>query len=127
MQFTETVMDHFANPRNVGVLEDADAFVEVGSSECGDTTALYLKIEDDRIVDVRFRTLGCAAAIASSSMATEMIKGKTLEEAWALTNREVATALGGLPEPKMHCSVLAEDAIRQAINAYREKQGLEPW
>ena len=127
MQFTEKVMDHFENPRNVGVLEDADAVAEVGSKECGDTTTLYLKIRDNRIVDVRFRILGCAAAIASSSMATELIKGKTLEEAWALTNTDVVEALGGLPEPKIHCSVLAEGAIREAINNYRRSQGLDPW
>jgi nitrogen fixation NifU-like protein len=127
MQFTEKVMDHFENPRNVGVLEDADAVAEVGSKECGDTTTLYLKIRDNRIVDVRFRTLGCAAAIASSSMATELIRGKTLEEAWALTNTDVVEALGGLPEPKIHCSVLAEGAIREAINNYRRSQGLDPW
>ncbi|TAJ44468.1 iron-sulfur cluster assembly scaffold protein [Methanofollis fontis] len=127
MQFTETVMDHFENPRNVGALEDADAVAEVGSPECGDTTTLYLKIRENRIVDVRFRTLGCAAAIASSSMATELILGKSLEEAWALTNTDVVRALGGLPEQKVHCSVLAEGAIREAINDYRRRQGLEPW
>jgi nitrogen fixation NifU-like protein len=127
MQFTEKVMDHFENPRNVGALADADAVAEVGSKECGDTTTLYLKIRDSRIVDVRFRTLGCAAAIASSSMATELIRGKTLEEAWALTNTDVVEALGGLPEPKIHCSVLAEGAIREAINNYRRSQGLDPW
>jgi len=127
MQFTETVMDHFENPRNVGALADADAVAEVGSTECGDTTTLYLKIRDNRIADVRFRTLGCAAAIASSSIATEMILGKTLEEAWALTNTDVVEALGGLPEKKIHCSVLAEGAIREAINNYRRSQGLDPW
>ncbi len=125
--YNETVMDHFKNPRNVGVMENADIVVEVESPECGDLTKLYLKIEDDRIVDVKFQTLGCAAAIASGSMATELIRGKTLEEAWRLTNRDVADALGGLPEPKLHCSVLAEDAIRMAINEYRKKKGLDPW
>ncbi len=125
--YNETVMDHFKNPRNVGVMENADIVVEVESPECGDLTKLYLKIEDDRIVDVKFQTLGCAAAIASGSMATELIRGKTLEEAWRLTNRDVADALGGLPEPKLHCSVLAEDAIRMAINEYRKNQGLDPW
>ncbi len=99
----------------------------MGSKAGGDTTTLYLKIRDNRIVDVRFRTLGCAAAIASSSMATELIRGKTLEEAWALTNTDVVEALGGLPEPKIHCSVLAEGAIREAINNYRRSQGLDPW
>ncbi len=125
--YNETVMDHFKNPRNVGVMENADIVVEVESPECGDLTKLYLKIEDDRIVDVKFQTLGCAAAIASGSMATELIRGKTLEEAWRLTNRDVADALGGLPEPKLHCSVLAEDAIRMAINEYRKKKELDPW
>jgi nitrogen fixation NifU-like protein len=125
--YNETVMDHFTNPRNVGVLEDADVVAETSSSECGDITKIYLKIRDNRIVDIKFQTLGCAAAIASSSMATELIKGKTLEEAWALTNADVADALGGLPEPKLHCSVLAEDAIRKAINQYRTEQGLAPW
>ncbi|NYT05135.1 MAG: Fe-S cluster assembly scaffold protein NifU [Methanomicrobiales archaeon] len=125
--YTKTVMDHFQNPRNVGELPDADTVVEVGSPECGDTTRIFLKIDNNRIVDVKFQTLGCAAAIASSSMATEMIKGKTLEEAWKLTNHDVADALGGLPEKKMHCSMLAEGAIRQAINQYRTKQGLAPW
>jgi nitrogen fixation NifU-like protein len=125
--YNELVMDHFTNPRNVGTIANADAEVEVGSPECGDTTKIFLKIEENRIVDITFQTLGCAAAIASGSMATEMIKGRTLEEAWQLTNREVADALGGLPEKKMHCSVLAEDAIRGAINQYREKKGLEPW
>jgi nitrogen fixation NifU-like protein len=125
--YNETVMDHFTSPRNVGTIENPDAEAEVGSPECGDTTRVYLRIENNRIVDVKFRTLGCAAAIASSSMATEMIKGKTLEEAWQLTNRDVADALGGLPEQKLHCSVLAEGAIRSAINNYRTQQGLDPW
>jgi nitrogen fixation NifU-like protein len=125
--YNDTVMDHFVNPRNVGAIENPDAEAEVGSPECGDTTQITLRIEDERIVDIKFRTLGCAAAIASGSMATEMIKGRTLEQAWRLTNREVAEALGGLPEKKLHCSVLAEDAVRAAINRYREKQGLDPW
>lgn len=125
--YTETVMDHFKNPRNQGEMQDADAVTEIGNPECGDTTKIYLKIKDDRIEDVKFETLGCAAAIASASMATEMIKGKTLEEAWALTNRQVADALGDLPEKKLHCSVLAEGAIRSAINQYRQNRGLEPW
>ena len=125
--YNETVMDHFEHPRNVGEMEDATVVADVGSSECGDRTKLYLKIEDNVIVDVSFKTLGCAAAIASSSMATEMIKGKTLEEAWNLTNADVVNELGGLPEKKIHCSVLAEDAIRDAINTYRKSQGLESW
>ncbi|HDR72797.1 MAG TPA: Fe-S cluster assembly scaffold protein NifU [Methanoculleus sp.] len=125
--YNETVMDHFTNPRNVGVLEDADVVAETSSPGCGDITKIYLKIRDNRIVDVKFQTLGCAAAIASSSMATELVKGKTLEEAWTLTRTDVADALGGLPEPKLHCSVLAEDAIRTAINQYRIDRGLAPW
>jgi nitrogen fixation NifU-like protein len=125
--YNETVMDHFTNPRNVGVLEDASVVAETSSQECGDLTKIYLKIIDDRIVDIRFQTLGCAAAIASSSMATELVRGKTLEEAWELTRDEVVGALGGLPGPKVHCSVLAEDAIRKAINRYRIDHGLAPW
>jgi len=125
--YNEKVMDHFENPRNMGKMDDATVFIEVGSPECGDTTTMYLKIKDDIIVDVSFQTLGCAAAIASSSMATEMIKGKTLEEAWRLTDGEVASELGGLPEPKIHCSVMAEESIHQAINTYRRENGLEPW
>jgi nitrogen fixation NifU-like protein len=125
--YNETVMDHFEHPRNVGEMKDATVTADVGSPECGDRTKIYLKIEDNIIVDVSFKTLGCAAAIASSSKATEMIKGKTLEEAWNLTNRDVVDALGGLPEQKVHCSVLAEGAIRKAINTYRKNQGLEPW
>ncbi|MDG6255996.1 MAG: Fe-S cluster assembly scaffold protein NifU [Methanomicrobiaceae archaeon] len=125
--YNETVMDHFTNPRNVGVIEDADVVAETSSPGCGDITKIYLKIRDNRIADVKFQTLGCAAAIASSSMATELVKGKTLEEAWKLTRKDVADALGGLPEPKLHCSVLAEDAIRRAINQYRIDRGLAPW
>jgi nitrogen fixation NifU-like protein len=125
--YNDTVMDHFTNPRNVGVLEDASVVAEAGSPECGDVTKIYLKIRDNRIIDVKFQTLGCAAAIASSSMATELVRGKTLEEAWELTKDDVADALGGLPAPKLHCSVLAEDAIRKAINQYRIDQGLLPW
>jgi len=125
--YNETVMDHFEHPRNVGEMEDATVVADVGSPECGDRTKLYLKIEGNVIVDVSFKTLGCAAAIASSSMATEMIKGKTLEEAWNLSNADVVKELGGLPEQKIHCSVIAEDAIRDAINTYRKSQGLEPW
>ena len=125
--YNDVVMDHFTNPRNVGTIADADIVVEMGSPECGDVTKLFLKIRDNRIVDIKFQTLGCAAAIASSSMATELIKGKTLEEAWTLTNTQVAEALGGLPEKKLHCSVLAEGAIREAINTYRQQKGLAPW
>ncbi|MBZ4662454.1 MAG: nifU [Caloramator sp.] len=125
--YSDKVMDHFMNPRNVGEIENADGIGEVGNAKCGDIMKIYLKVEDNRIVDVKFKTFGCGSAIASSSMATELIKGKTLEEAWELTNVAVAEALDGLPPAKMHCSVLAEQAIHKAINDYRIKQGLEPW
>jgi nitrogen fixation NifU-like protein len=125
--YNEMIMDHFRNPRNTGEIEDADAVAEIGSPECGDVTKIYLKIRNNRIVDAKFQTLGCAAAIASGSMATVMITGKTLEEAWELTNESVSDALGGLPPAKLHCSVLAEGAIRSAINQYRVDQGLDPW
>lgn len=127
MIYTEKVMDHFRNPRNVGEIEDANGIGEVGNAKCGDIMRIYLKVEDNIIKDVKFMTFGCGSAIASSSMATELIKGHTLEEAWELTNKAVAEALDGLPPVKMHCSVLAEDAIHKAINDYRIKQGLEPW
>ena len=119
--YSEKVMDHFRNPRNVGVIEDADGVGEVGNARCGDIMKMYLKIENDVIVDVKFNTFGCGAAIATSSMATEMVKGKTLEEALQLTNKAVAEALDGLPPVKMHCSVLAEEAIKAAIDDYRAK------
>ena len=125
--YTEKVMDHFRNPRNVGEIEDANGIVEVGNAKCGDIMKIYLKVEDNIIKDVKFKTFGCASAIASSSMATELIKGKNLEDAWQLTNKAVAEALEGLPPVKMHCSVLAEEAIHKAINEYRVSQGLEPW
>lgn len=115
------------NPKNVGEIPDADGVGEVGSPACGDIMKIYLKIEGDRITDARFRTFGCGAAIASSSMTTEMIRGKSLAEAWALSNADVVDALGGLPPVKVHCSVLARDAIRAAINDYRTRRGLEPW
>ncbi|NME82086.1 Fe-S cluster assembly scaffold protein NifU [Clostridium sp. SM-530-WT-3G] len=124
MIYTEKVMDHFQNPRNVGELKDANGIGEVGNAKCGDIMRVYLKVEDNIIKDVKFMTFGCGSAVASSSMATEMIKGKTLEEAWNLTNKAVAEALDGLPPVKMHCSVLAEEAIHKAINDYREKAGL---
>ncbi|SEF91611.1 Modular FeS cluster scaffolding protein NifU [Caloramator fervidus] len=127
MEYSDKVMEHFINPRNVGEIPDADGIGEVGNPKCGDMMKIYLKIEDNIIKDVKFKTFGCGAAIASSSMATELIKGKTLEEAWNLTNKAVAEALGGLPAVKMHCSVLAEEAIHKAINDYRIKNGLEPW
>ena len=123
--YSETVMDHFRNPRNVGVIEDADGVGEVGNAVCGDIMKIYLKIENDTIVDVKFNTFGCGSAIASSSMATEMIKGKPLSEALELTNKAVAEALDGLPAHKMHCSVLAEEAIRAAIKDYYDRNGIE--
>ncbi len=127
MQYSETVMDHFRNPRNVGEIENPDGVGEVGNAKCGDIMKIFIKVEDNRIKDIKFQTFGCGSAIASSSMASEMIKGKTIEEAWNLTNKAVADALEGLPPVKMHCSVLAEEAIHKAINDYRVKQGLEPW
>lgn len=120
--YSEKVMDHFRNPRNVGVIEDADGIGEVGNAKCGDIMKIYLKVEDDRIADVKFETFGCGSAIASSSMATELIKGKPVSEALALTNRAVAEALDGLPAAKMHCSVLAEEAIKKALQDYNEKK-----
>ena len=120
--YSDTVMDHFLRPRNVGVIEDASGVGEVGNARCGDIMKVYLKIEDDVIVDVKFETFGCASAIASSSMATEMIRGRKVEEALALTNAAVAEALDGLPAHKMHCSVLAEEAIRAALEDYEKKK-----
>jgi nitrogen fixation NifU-like protein len=125
--YSEKVMDHFKNPRNVGEIEDPDGVGEVGNPVCGDIMKIFLKIENNIITDAKFKTFGCGAAIASSSMATELIKGKTLEEAWEVSNKAVAEALEGLPPIKMHCSVLAEEGIHNAINDYRKKQGLEPW
>lgn len=122
--YSDTVMDHFRNPRNVGVIEDADGIGEVGNAKCGDIMKIYLKIENDVIVDVKFETFGCGSAIASSSMATELIKGKPLSEALTLTNKAVAEALEGLPAHKLHCSVLAEEAIKAAIQDYYEKNGI---
>jgi nitrogen fixation NifU-like protein len=119
--YSDKVMDHFLNPRNVGIIEDADGVGEVGNAKCGDIMKMYLKIEDDIIKDVKFETFGCASAIASSSMATEMIKGQPLEQAAQLTNKAVAEALDGLPGYKMHCSVLAQEAIHEAIKNYEEK------
>ena len=122
--YSETVMDHFRNPRNVGIIENADGVGEVGNAKCGDIMKIYLKIQDDVIEDVKFETFGCGSAIASSSMATELIKGKPLSEAMALTNRAVAEALDGLPAHKLHCSVLAEEAIKSAILDYYQKNGI---
>lgn len=126
MEYSEKVMDHFANPRNVGEIEDANAIGEVGNAKCGDIMKMYLKIENDVIVDVKFKTFGCGAAIATSSMATEMVKGKTIAEALELTNKAVAEALDGLPPVKVHCSVLAEEAIHSAIADYYRRQGKDP-
>ena len=122
--YSDKVMDHFRNPRNVGVIEDADAVGEVGNTVCGDIMKMYLKIEDDIITDVKFETFGCGSAIASSSMATELIKGKPVSEAMQLTNKAVAEALDGLPAHKIHCSVLAEEAIQAALNDYYKKKGI---
>jgi nitrogen fixation NifU-like protein len=121
--YSEKVMDHFMNPRNMGEIEDADGVGEVGNPACGDVMKLFLKIEGDIIVDAKFKTFGCGAAIASSSMTTELIKGKTIDEALKLSNEAVAEALGGLPPAKEHCSVLAEDALRQALEDYKKKKG----
>ncbi len=125
MIYTDKVMDHFRNPRNVGEIEDANGIGEVGNAKCGDIMRVYLKVEDNIIQDVKFQTFGCGSAIASSSMATEMIKGKTLEEAWELSNKAVAEALDGLPPVKMHCSVLAEQAIKAALVDYAQKNNIE--
>ena len=119
--YSEKVMDHFRNPRNVGVIEDADGVGEVGNEKCGDIMKIYLKIKDGIIEDVKFETFGCASAVASSSMATELIKGKPVAEALELTNKAVAEALDGLPAYKMHCSVLAEEAIKNALEDYYKK------
>lgn len=127
MLYSEIVMEHFQNPRNVGEIENPNGVGEVGNAKCGDIMKIYLRVEGNVITDVKFKTFGCASAIASSSMATELIKGKTVDEAWELTNKAVAQALDGLPPVKMHCSVLAEEAIHKAINDYRVKAGLEPW
>jgi nitrogen fixation NifU-like protein len=121
--YSEKVMDHFSNPRNVGEIENADGVGQVGNPKCGDIMKVYLKIENDVIVDVKFKTFGCGAAVATSSMATELIKGKTLEEASKITNKAVLEALDGLPPAKIHCSVLAEEAVAAAIDDYRRKQG----
>ena len=123
--YSEKVMDHFRNPRNIGVIEDADGIGEVGNAKCGDIMKIYLKIENDIITDVKFETFGCGSAIASSSMATELIKGKPVEEALSLTNKAVVEALDGLPAHKLHCSVLAEEAIKAALKDYYDKNGIE--
>jgi nitrogen fixation NifU-like protein len=122
--YSEKVMDHFRNPRNVGVIEDADGVGEVGNPTCGDIMKIYLKIENDLIADVKFETFGCGSAIASSSMATELIKGKPVADAMKLTNKAVTEALDGLPAHKLHCSVLAEEAIQSALKDYYDRNGI---
>ena len=122
--YSEKVMDHLMHPRNVGIIEDADGIGEVGNAKCGDIMKIYLKIENDIIVDVKFETFGCGSAIASSSMATEMIKGKSINDAMSLTNQAVTEALDGLPAVKIHCSVLAEEAIKKALKDYYDKNGI---
>ena len=123
--YSEVVMDHFMHPRNVGVIEDASGVGQVGNAKCGDIMKIYLKIENDIIVDVKFETFGCGSAIASSSMATEMIKGKSIQDALKLTNQAVCEALDGLPAAKVHCSVLAEEAIKSALKDYYTRNGIE--
>ena len=126
MKYSEKVMDHFTNPRNVGEIENADGVGVVGNAKCGDIMKIYLKIENDVITDCKFKTFGCGAAIATSSMATELIKGKSVEEALTLSNKAVVEALDGLPAVKIHCSVLAEQAIKAALSDYYTRQGIDP-
>ncbi len=126
MLYSEKVMEHFANPRNVGVIEDADGVGEVGNPVCGDVMKITIKVDDDRISDIRFQTLGCGAAIATSSIVTEMAKGMTLEQAASITKDQVAEELGGLPPAKMHCSVLATDGLKVAIDDYLKRHGRDP-
>ena len=122
--YSDIVMDHFMHPRNVGEIENPDGVGQVGNAKCGDIMKMYLKIKDDRIEDVKFETFGCGSAIASSSMATELIKGKTIEEALAVTNKQVVDALGGLPAYKLHCSVLAEESIKAAVKNYYDRNNI---
>lgn len=126
MEYTPIVMDHFTHPRNMGELEDANGIGEVGNTRCGDVMKMYVKIENDVIQDVKFKTFGCVAAVASSSMATTMIKGKTISDALKIKNQDVLKALGGLPAIKIHCSVLAEEAIKSAISDYYNRLGVDP-
>ena len=126
MEYSAKVMEHFAHPHNVGVLEDANGIGEVGNAKCGDIMKMYLKIDNGIITDAKFKTFGCGAAIATSSMATEMIKGKSVDDALKLTNDAVVEALDGLPAVKIHCSVLAEQAVRSALSDYYTKQGIDP-
>ena len=123
--YSEKVMDHFRNPRNVGVIENADGIGEVGNAKCGDIMKIYLKIENDIVEDVKFETFGCGSAIASSSMATELIKGRHIHDVLKLTNKAVVEALDGLPPVKLHCSVLAEEAVKAALKDYYDKNGIE--
>ena len=125
MLYSEKVMDHFRNPRNVGEMEDADGIGEVGNAKCGDIMRMYIKVKDNIITDVKFMTFGCGSAIATSSIATEMIKGQPIEKALELSNQAVVEALGGLPAHKIHCSVLAEEAVKAAVKDYYEKHGIE--
>ena len=126
MVYSEKVMDHFTNPRNVGEIPDADGGGEVGNAKCGDIMKMYLKIDNGVITDVKFKTFGCGAAVATSSIATEMIKGKSVEEVLKITNKAVVEALDGLPAVKLHCSVLAEQAIKSALSDYYKKNGIDP-
>ena len=126
MLYSEKVMDHFTNPRNVGEIEDADGIGEVGNAKCGDIMKMFLKIDNGVITDIKFKTFGCGAAVATSSMATEMIKGRKLEDALKLTKKAVVEALDGLPDCKLHCSVLAEQALKAAISDYYKRQGVDP-
>ena len=126
MAYSEKVMDHFANPRNMGEIPDADGIGEVGNSKCGDIMKMYLKIDGNVITDVKFKTFGCGAAVATSSMATELVKGKTIDQALSLTNKAVMEALDGLPPVKVHCSVLAEQAIKAALSDYYTRRGIDP-
>ena len=126
MLYSEKVLDHFSNPRNVGEIENADGVGEVGNAKCGDIMKMYIKVDDGIISDVKFKTFGCGAAVATSSMATEMIKGRKLEDALKLTNKAVVEALDGLPDSKLHCSVLAEQALKAAISDYYKRQGVDP-
>lgn len=121
-RYTEKVMDHFRNPRNMGEIKNPDGFGKVGNPKCGDVMAIYIKVKDERIVDIKFKTFGCTAAIATSSVLTEIVKGKTIDEALKVTRDDVANELGGLPAIKLHCSNLAADALKEAINDYRKKK-----
>ena len=125
MLYSEKVMDHFRNPRNVGEMEDADGIGEVGNAKCGDIMRMYIKVKDNIITDVKFMTFGCGSAIATSSIATEMIKGKSIDDALDLSNKAVVEALGGLPAHKIHCSVLAEEAVKAAVKDYYDKHGIK--